>query len=622
MRRLVLIAAASALFAGAAAQEDPGTGTLLATIEGERVALPVRSIEVSLDVTGTIVRGTIEQRFDNPYDRPLEARYVFPLPEGAAVDGLTLTVGGRRFAGEIREREEARKVYERAKETGRRAGLVEQHRPNLFQTSVAGIRSGEPVIVRLTYLDDADFEDGTFSTTFPLTIAPRYTSGGENPGSPGVREAHVRVVLDAGFPLGSATAPFHGLTTSLHGSRAELGPETITADRDFVLRWTPRKAPGPVVGALVEEGEDGRYFSVTVVPPALDAGRSAIPTQTVFVIDVSGSMEGPSMEQAKEALVTALSRLRDGDTFTLVKFSSVHEAYREGFLPATPLEIGRAQDWVRRLSIESGTEILPALLHGLELSERGDTSVLRRVVLITDGAVNNEDEVVTAVAGKLGESRLHVVGIGPAPNRWLMRKLAASGRGAAEFIGSISDVRARTEALLARTERAVITGVAVEGGGTPLEIAPDPIPDLYDGKPLVITGRIPKGVEVGRLTLSGTAAGGPVTLDLPLDAASPHAGIGTRWARARAESLEDARRAGADPERVRRDVIDLALRFTLVTPYTSFVVVENESPELEGVEELPSCGTLDPLLRDAGAALAIAGLAFLGLWRLKRGTLL
>jgi Ca-activated chloride channel homolog len=624
VRGLVLIAAASVLATGAAAQEDPGTGALLATIGGERVELPVASVEVELTITGTIVRGTIEQKFENPADERLDATYVFPLPEGAAVDGLSLTVGGRRFAGEIREREEAKATFERARAAGRGAGLVEQHRPNLFKTSVAGIPPRDVVTVQLTYLDDADWEQGAFSTTFPLTITPRYAPGGvETPISPRAREARVRVVLDAGVPLEKVVTPSRGLVSSVSENRAELGPESISTDRDFVLRWTPRQAPGPVAGVLVEQREDGRYFSVTVVPPALDAtGLAGMPAQTVFVVDVSGSMQGPSMEQAKEALVAALARLRGGDTFTLVKFSAVHEAYSEEFLPATQHEIARAQDWVRDLSIEGGTEILPALVRGLELSERGDPSVLRRVVLITDGAVDNEDDVVRAVSAKLGESRLHVVGIGPAPNRWLMRKLAESGRGTVEFIGSISEVGRRTDALLARTERAVVTGVVVEGdGASRLEIAPDPIPDLYDGAPLVITGRIPDGVDVRRLSLQGSAAGGPVTFDLPLHAACARAGIGTRWARARVESLEDARRAGADPALVRRDVVDLAMRFGLVTPYTSFVVVENESPSEEAIEELPSCGTLAPLLLDVGAMLAVAGLAVLGFRRLARGTL-
>lgn len=625
MRGLVLLAAASVLATGAAAQEGPGTGALLADIGGERVELPVASISVELTITGTVVRGTIEQRFENPAGTTLDATYVFPLPEGAAVDGLFLTVGGRRFAGEIREKEEARRTFERAKAAGKRAGLVEQHRPNLFRTSVAGIPPGDIVTVSLTYLDDADWEGGTFSTTFPLTITPRYSLGSsERISSSGpAPRASIRAVVDAGVPLESIGSPFHGLETSLSGSRAALGPGSIGTDRDFVLRWTPSKGHEPVGGALVEEREDGRYFSVMIVPPMPGRpGGAAIPTQTVFVVDVSGSMEGPSMEQAKEALLAALARLTPGDSFTLVKFSSVHEAYREWLLPATPSEIARATDWVRNLATEGGTEILPAVLYGLELAERGPASVLRRVVLITDGAVNNEDEVARMVSEKLGETRLHVVGIGPAPNRWLMRKLATSGRGTAEFIGAISEVRRRTDALLARTERAVITGVRLEGtDAVDLEIAPDPIPDLYEGVPLVLTGRIPAGRTAGKLSLSGNAASGPVTIDLPIHTATPRAGIGTRWARARVESLEDARRAGADPDAVRRDVVDLAKRFSLVTAYTSFVVVEDVSPVVDGIEELPACGTLGPLLLNVGAALAIVGLAVLGFGRLARGKL-
>ena len=615
MRPLVLIAAASVLFTAAAAQEDPGTGALLATIGGERVALPVTSTSVELTVTGTIVRGVIEQRFENPADVPLEAIYLFPLPEGAAVDGLTLTIAGRRFAGEIREKEEARRTYERAKESGKRAGLVEQHRPNLFRTAVAGIPAGETVMVRLSYLDDADFSDGTFSTTFPLTITPRYAPGGADPvcsGGSVTPPASVRVRLDAGFPLASVGSPSHGLTTSVAGRRADLSSDAVATDRDLVLRWTPRSDEGALGGALVEDREDGRYFSVTVIPPSLDApGGTSLPTQTVFVVDVSGSMQGPSIEQAREALLSALGRLAPGDTFALIKFDDENEAFREGFSPATESALAPARAWVRALAPGGGTEILPALLRALEMSERGDARALRRVVLITDGAVGNEEQVLAAVERSLGATRLHVVGIGPAPNRWLMTKLARSGRGAVAFIGSTSEVKERIDALLARTERAVLKDVAILGlAARDVEIAPDPIPDVYAGRPLVLTGRLAPGAPLPKLALTGRAPNGPVTIDLPVSPAREHAGIGVRWARARVEALEDARRLGADPERIRLDVIDLAKRFSIVTPYTSFVVVEDESPEA-GIDELPPCGTLEPLLLAIGAGLTLCGLALL-----------
>ncbi len=348
-----------------------------------------------------------------------------------------------------------------------------------------------------------------------------------------------------------------------------------------------------------------------LVPPQLTKnGAGTFPAQTVFVVDVSGSMSGPSLDQAKAALHVALDRLRPGDTFTLIKFDSENEAYAERFIEVDPGAIDAAKRWVSRLSPGSGTEILPALLRALDLSERGNASVLKRVILITDGAVSNEDQVVVEVGRHLGGTRLHIVGIGLAPNRWLMKELARAGRGTFESIGEIAEVQARTVELLERTERAVMTDVVLEwDGAAPLSADPDPVPDLYDGRPLVVTARFDPSRPIPKLRVWGRTPGGPVTMNVDFALATKDAGIGTRWARAWIASLEAARVHGADPSIVRADVIELAKRFSLVTAYTSFVVVADESFTAGGVSRegddgaLPQCGTEEPLLLLIGVVL-------------------
>jgi len=608
VRTLVLIAAASVLFAGAAAQEDPGTGALVVETAAGRVELPVVGLNVDLYVTGTSVRGTIVQRFLNSESDTIDATYVFPLPEGAAVDHLTLQVDGRSWVGEIQEKEEAQMTFERAKVEGKRAGLVEQHRPNIFKTSVANIPAGSEVSVTLAFLDEAEWEDGVFSTVFPLTITPRYKDDGTGTCGGAVPQATVNVLLEPGFPVAWIRSPSHELTRLT---------ATSAADRDFVLRWKPVSSAVPFAGGVVEDREDGRYLSVTVLPPDLgdDAAR-ALPTQTVFVIDVSGSMQGTSIQQAKEALLAALGRLRPEDAFALIKFNDTFEPYRGRFEPAGSAELAAARAWVDGLAAGGGTEIPKALLEALTEAERGDPRALRRVVLITDGAVGNEEEVLEAVEKSLGDTRLHVVGIGAAPNRWLMKKLAESGRGVCEFVGSIDDVKDRMDALLSRTERAVVGDVEVLGLDD-LDLAGRRIPDLYAGRPLTITAKLPPGRAIPKLSVWGRARGGPVSIDLPVLEAKEGSGTATRWARARIEALEDSKRRGADPAVVRADVVDLAKRFSLVTAYTSFVVVEEESDEEQcecchsGIDELPAGGTLEPLLLALGAGLTLGGLALL-----------
>jgi Ca-activated chloride channel family protein len=635
---ILIAAAASIVPIGAAAQEapgnaDPGTGALLARMNGVLVPIPVVSMEVTLSISGPIVRGRLIQSFENPTEETLEAEYVFPLPEGAAVDGLTLQVGDETFIGEIQEKEEARRTYANAKTDGKGAGLVEQDRPNIFRTRVANIPPHASIVVHLYTLDEAEWSEGTFTTTFPTTITARYAPGDSTACDPVVPDTVARQPLvtlhasiDAGIPLAAVESTSHQLKTTARGSSFDVrvGDGRVPADRDFVLRWRPDAGDAAIAGGLVEETKDGRFGLAILVPPQLErVGADTFPTQTVFVVDVSGSMNGPSLAQAKAALEVALDRLRPDDTFTLIKFDSNNEAYAERFITADAGSIGAAKRWVSKLSAGSGTEILPALLHALDLSERGDAAMLKRVILITDGAVENEDQVVAEVARHLGGTRLHIVGIGLAPNRWLMKELARAGRGTFESIGSIADVQSKTVELLVRTERAAITDVTLEwDGAPPLDAGPDPVPDLYEGRPLVVTTRFDPAKPLPKLRVWGHAPGGPVTMDVDFARAGRDAGIGTRWARARIAGLEQSRVHGADPAVVRGGVIDLARRFSLVTAYTSFVVVADESCATESASQggedgaLPQGGTLDPLLLAMG--LTLSALGGLVLWAAAR----
>jgi Ca-activated chloride channel family protein len=201
-RSLVTLIAvlASIVASGAAAQEppavdDPGTGALLMKMNGALVPIPAVSMDVTLSIAGPLVRGRLVQTFENPTDETLEAEYVFPLPEGAAVDGLTLQIGDRQFVGKIQEKEDARRTYEQAKVEGKGAGLVEQNRPNIFRTNVANIPPHASIVVHLDTLDEAEWSSGTFSTTFPTTITSRYAPSGSeasDPSSPESAAATIR----------------------------------------------------------------------------------------------------------------------------------------------------------------------------------------------------------------------------------------------------------------------------------------------------------------------------------------------------------------------------------------------------------------------------------------------
>jgi Ca-activated chloride channel family protein len=643
LKTLILLALIWNVLVPALAQETdrPGTGELLWKSPGGLVSLPVLDIAVDLEVTGILVHGTVTQSFRNPTSEVIECLYVFPLPERAAVSHMEMRIGPRRIVSVIKEREEARKTYDKARQEGRKAALLDQERPNLFTTSAAGINPGETVEVRLEYLEEASYDDGTFGLSFPLTFTPRFSTGGAADGarvtSPCVRRgsaslprARIVVRLDAGVQLRKVESESHALETWWDGGVLVAKPsgETVAADRDFLLSWRPFLGPAPLAALFTEDREDGKYMLMMLLPPVegMGAGRG-LPTETLFVLDVSGSMDGPSIQQARTALLAALDRLRPGDTFDILTFNQDVREFRPAFVPAGGPDLEEARRFVRDLRADGGTRIDVALDRALAKLGTPLDDRVQRLIFLTDGAVDNEDAILRDVRARLGQARLHALGIGSAPNRYLMRKMAAEGRGTCEFISSSASAENRVEAFLARLDRPVMTGLTLEWDGVESPDAyPSPLPDLHAGEPLYVSARIGGGGSVRRVTLHGRTLEGPVSFDLRAEDAGTGDGVATRWARARVESLMDTLHENADPESVRRAVIGVSIPFGIVTRYTSLVAVE-EFPTVTGdtvpvrvasalpfgstpAGELPQGGTDEPFLLMAGLLLVLFGSLF------------
>jgi Ca-activated chloride channel family protein len=617
-----------------------GSGTLLLRGPEGLHPLPLAEGRVEIVVTGIMARGTVTQVFRNPTAEVIEAVYLFPLPDRAAVNHMEMHIGERHIVSLVEERKEARRTYEQARQEGRKAGLVEQSRPNLFTTSVANVNPGESVTVILEYLEEVGWQDGEFSLVFPMAFTPRYFPGdGETDGldparascSPGdvgrERRARVRVELRTGVSLEEVECTSHTVPIRHDSGVWILEPEggTLSADRDLRVRWRPAVGDLPEAALVTERREDGRYAMLMVFPPDLDDQPDVgLPTETLFIVDVSGSMDGPSIRQARAALLAALDELRPEDTFNLLKFSSTHEAFREAPANADDENLHAARGWVRSLEAGGGTEILPALRAGVSMAARGSPDRARRILFLTDGAVGNEAAVFDLLAQGLGDVRLHTLGIGHAPNAWLMRKMAALGRGACSFVHDTSGAENLIAAFFAKLRRPVMTELELGGLGLELsETYPSRLTDLHSGEPLVVSFRLDDGVEKGRISLSGRTHWGWLQRELavePIESPSGRGlGVATRWARARVADLMDSLHEGADEQRVREDVVALAKAFHLVTRYTSLVAVEKvataegpagrtlrDSARL-GLGALPRGGTLDPLKKLLGGLLSLLG---------------
>ena len=584
------------------------------------------AMDVGINATGIVARVNVEQRFRNDGADWVEGIYVFPLPDDAAVDRLVMHIGERRIVGQIKRREEAKRAYARAKSAGQKASLVEQERPNLFTTSVANIGPGEEIVVELAYLQTVMYEQGRFSLRFPMTLTPRFmpgTSLGQATGdgwsfdttavadasrvSPPMLDtagsesnlATITAVVDAGVALTSITSSSHEVLTFRDGDRHRLSLATADMDRDFLLEWHPVLGAAPRALAFTEAFGDASYVLLMVLPPDQAQLAETRPREMIFVIDTSGSMGGSSIEQARDALQMALKRLTSVDRFNIIQFNSTARALFAEPSIATPDTITGAERAVAKLQANGGTNMEPAIR--MALAKPPQDGYLRQVVFITDGSVGNEAALFESIQDELGSTRLFTVGIGSAPNSHFMRKAAQFGRGSFSHISRLEDVGSEMTRLFDKLEHLALTDIRLAWPGA-VEVFPERIPDLYLGEPVVVTARLdhvlfePLDIEtmgfIGRLPFSQRIGIGP----------GRSAGISSLWARRKIESLLDSRLDGVGEALIREGVTRVALEHHLVSPYTSFVAVDQTpARSREAALKRQAIANLLPAGADAGA---------------------
>tara|TARA_R110002124_G_scaffold38253_4_gene121452 strand:- start:9396 stop:11786 length:2391 start_codon:yes stop_codon:yes gene_type:complete len=599
-------------------------------------AVPLLGTDIKVQISGLIARFAVTHHFRNPTARWTEAIYTYPLPPDSAVDRLKMTVGGRVTEGVIKERAEARRLYTAAKSAGRRASLVEQQRPNIFTTAVANLGPGEEVTVAIEFQERLTFRDGQFTLRLPLVVGPRYIPGRAHPvnfagGTGWARDTNrvpdaskitpplrdegagkgnpvtLEITLAAGFDIGKITSPGHDTTTARPDpGRAvvRLDGDAVPADRDFVLRWAPAEAgAAPQAGFFWEQAGDDTYGLLMLMPPVSGGAGLTLPRparDVTFVIDTSGSMKGASLTQAKDALVMALDRLTLADRFRIIRFASGYSDMTHRPVTADRAAIDRAKAYVRGLEAEGGTEISNAVTAALagvdngaeEAAPEGRTR-LRQIVLITDGAVGDEDRLLSLINGRIGDARLFTVGIGSAPNGFLMTRAARAGRGTYTFIQAAGEIKERMAELFLKLERPALTDVALtwpQGGTHSVEVWPRPLPDLYAGEPLVALMKLNgAGPE---LKVSGRLGGRFWEQSVMITGGAAAPGVAGLWGREKIRQLMANMRTAslhlepkdADAARVeiRREIVRTALDIGLVSKFTSLVAVDAEPGRAAG----------------------------------------
>ncbi len=552
-------------------------------------SLPLESTEVTAQVLGPLATVSVSQRFGNPLQEVAEIDYLFPLPHQAAVVHFELQVGERRIEGDLQELEQARAAYAEALQEGRRAGLLEERRPNLFSVRIGNVLPGEQILATMRYQARLEYDDGDYEFVFPMGITPKFHDPehpGEGQGTSApiagenepIGPVEITLSVDAGTPAGEPSSPSHPIQVTRLDERrftVRLAGHQIP-DHDFVLRY-PVAREALAAAAWVTTTDDGEVFMATLLPPAMDEEASPPPREFVFVLDRSGSMSGQPIEQARNALRACLRTLNPDDLFRILLFDNQLEWFRPEPSGVTQEEVDAADAYLAGVSGRGGTMIVGALKEALNLPADPERS--RYLVFLTDGAVSAEARALEEVRQRIGRARLFTFGVGPSVNRALLSQLARLGRGTAEFLGLDEDIEGAIIRFQDRVSFPVLTDLKLQWKNAKVwDLHPVQIPDLYVGQPLEIVGRLKRGrSKTAELLVTGTAEG-PVEMKLALPSGGDQEpAIQRAWARARVDDLLEAIEVGGrEAHKSRAEVIGLALEHKLVTSYTAFVALDSE----------------------------------------------
>jgi Ca-activated chloride channel family protein len=570
---------------------EPTEGRLVTRQGEQRVDVPLEHTDVQIHVAGHLADITLTQTFHNPYGDKIEAVYLFPLPTGAAVHQLDIRMGERVIRGAIHRRNQAERIYERARDKGHVAALLTQERANLFTQAVANIEPGARIDISLRYSQSLTYENGAYELVFPMVAGPRYVPGNgrDAPGKPtvqpavlppGMRPANdiaLRVDIDAGVPIRDIASPSHRIDAQRPAAAARasvrIAADDAIPNKDFVLRYAVA-GPAPAFAVLPHRDGDQGSFFLLAQPPARATDTTIEPREIVFVLDTSSSMAGAPLAKARELIRRVLAGLRPEDTYQIVRFADTASALGPAPIASKAQNVRYTLDWLDTLTAAGGTEMVTGIRAALDVPH--DPARLRITVFLTDGYIGNEDEILAMVAEHMGAARLFSFGVGSAVNRYLLEEMATMGRGAAQFVRPDEDTQAAVRRFHDRIDAPVLTDLRIDWKGLAVaDTVPGRIPDLFAGQPLVLAGHY---TRPGRATITvhGRQAGRAVSFDVPVDLpahAPEHPAIARVWARSRMAELERALVRKHDLA-VENQIIELALRHQLMSRYTAFVAVD------------------------------------------------
>ncbi len=560
--------------------EEPGTEQL-----------PLKSTTADVNISGVIADVTVTQVYKNEGNDPIEAIYVFPASTRAAVYGMKMVIGERVINAEIRKRDEARMEYEKAKNEGKSASLLEQHRPNVFQMNVANIMPGDVIEVELNYTELLVPEDRIYEFVYPTVVGPRYADSSADLNTdnwvqnPYLHEGQlpdytfdINVSIAGGMPVRKIHSPSHRVNVAFNGkfdiSVALDKKEQYGGNRDYILTYS-LSGEDTEPGLLLYRGEKENFFLLMMQPPER-VEDSLIPgREYIFVVDVSGSMHGFPLDVSKELLRNLIGQLRPTDKFNVLLFAGGSSIMHKHSVPASSEHISRAVRFIEQQRGGGGTNILPALKRALALPAEEGYS--RSIVIATDGYVAVESQVFDLIRGSLGNANVFAFGIGSSVNRHIIEGMAHAGMGEPFIVTKPGEAPSLANKFQKMIQSPVLTDINIDFSGLDTyDVEPLSIPDIMAQRPVMVFGKW-RGRPEGQIFLSGTSGSRHWSDTIDISSVSPskdNSALRYLWARHRIQILSDYNRLSPDDEQV-QEVTNLGLTYNLLTAYTSFVAVDS-----------------------------------------------
>ena len=579
----------------------------IVSIKGKNVC-PLNHTDVKANVSGFIGITEVTQIFTNPMDTPIEAEYIFPLPEKSAVFEMLMKIGDNTIKGIVKEKEEAREIYNKAIKKGKRASLLDEERPNIFVQHVGNIMPNDEIKILIKYVEDIKFKEGIYEYVFPMTVGPRCIPKSMEGEEPKVNPAYVEEGKRAGHDISLSVeinSPINveEINSELHEiivkkisdtiSKIKLAEHDSIPNRDFILRYR-------VGSEKIEEGlistktkDKGGFASLIIQPPSRPENYNIIPKEMIFVVDTSGSQFGAPLEVCKKVMNLCIDKMHEKDTFNIICFSDVPEFLFKKSRPNNRNNRELAKLFMKKHDeAAGGTEMLPPILKAL--NAKRDPDRLRIITVMTDGYVDNEDEIIGEIAKKCKKNtRVFSFGTGNSVNRYLIAKMAEAGRGESEII-TVNDhprgkekkkqnenIKKVTEAFFKKIDCPLMTDIKLTWSGAKLfEIYPKILPDLYSNTPLILIGKYKEPTE-GTIIITGKTANGDIEkkIDFKLNPEddSRYESIPYLWARRKIEYYSDEDEGSyKEHSKIKEKIIKLGIKFGLATKYTSFVAVEEK----------------------------------------------